>query len=223
MTIAEDKDGAARQWGVPPDCLEQEVWENVVRAWAMLHFPTNIRVEDPITRLLWDKLDELMVTSESTRWVVYDQKELWDQGGEIIGRTDLSIRHLSWRTQFYIVECKRLNIPADSQRKRADSNADNYVADGMTRFVTGQYSPEMPCGGMLGYVMDGDLPKARKAMESALDKHAPALVFPDKRRFGKCRFLPTSPQGGTTRHRRGRQRFVLHHLLVNVREQSAPR
>ena len=221
MTIAEDKDGAARQWGVPPDCLEQEVWENVLRAWSMLHFPTNIRVEDPITRLLWDKLDELMVTSESTRWVVYAQAELWERAGEIVGRTDLSFRHLSRRTQFYILECKRLNIPADVQRKRPESNADNYVADGMTRFVTGQYSPEMPCGGMLGYVMDGALQKARKAVESALDKHAAALVFPDKRRFGKCRFLPASPRGGTTRHRRGRQRFVLHHLLVNVPERTA--
>ena len=155
--------------------------------------------------------------------VVYAQMELWDRAGEIVGRTDLSFRHLSLRTQFYILECKRLNIPADAQRKRPDSNADNYVADGMTRFITGQYSPEMPCGGMLGYVMDGDLPKARTAVERALDKHAAALVFPDKRRFKKCRFLPASPRGGTTRHRRGRHRFVLHHLLVNVPDRAAHR
>lgn len=217
MIFAADQDGAARQWGVPPDCLEQEVWETVRRAWTMLKLPATIRAEDPITRLLWEKLDEMMVTAESTRWVVYAQAELWDREGEISGRTDLGFRHLSSRTRFYILECKRLNIPADAKRKRADSNADNYVADGMTRFVTGQYSPEMPCGGMLGYVMDGDIPKARAAVERALEKHAALLAFPDQRRFGKCRFLPNPPSGGATRHRQRGNRFVMHHLFVSVR------
>ena len=216
MTIAQDSRGAARQWGVNPDCLEREVWKNIEQAWSLLKLPAKIRAEDPITRLLFEVLDELMVADVCTPWVLYNQSERWDEAGEISGRTDLEFRYMARRHERYVVECKRLNIPADESRKRSSPNSENYVTDGVLRFVTKQYSAEMPCGGMLGYVMDGEIAKAREALDASFGKYDDALKFYDDRRFCGCSFLPSSPHGALTIHRRGVERFDVHHLLVSV-------
>ena len=53
--------------------------------------------------------------------------------------------------------CKRLNV-------KGASLAREYVREGMMRFVTGKYSPELPIGGMIGYVMDGNVEAASRSV-----------------------------------------------------------
>ena len=52
-------------------------------------------------------------------------------------------------------ECKRLNT-VSIEGKRTASQAGKYVEQGIVRYVTAQYSENLPYGCMLGYVMDGD-------------------------------------------------------------------
>lgn len=51
-------------------------------------------------------------------------------------------------------ECKRLNVPYKAKTRAL---AHEYVRDGLTRFVTGQYSNGLPLAMMLGYVMDAQV------------------------------------------------------------------
>lgn len=60
-------------------------------------------------------------------------------------------------TCYLAYEAKRLNVTMPSGFKALSGK---YVSEGLARYVTGKYSEGLPFGGMLGYVLDGDLPAA---------------------------------------------------------------
>ncbi|HVZ18093.1 MAG TPA: hypothetical protein VG897_13305 [Terriglobales bacterium] len=64
-------------------------------------------------------------------------------------------------------ECKRLNVPYKGKTR---SLALEYVRDGLTRFVTGQYANGLPLAMMLGYVMDAQLALAHERLKKALQR-----------------------------------------------------
>ncbi len=64
---------------------------------------------------------------------------------------------------YFCLESKRLNARVKGVMK---SLADEYVKEGMQRFVTGKYSRHVHHAGMLGYVLDGDV---ARAMANVLD------------------------------------------------------
>ena len=43
-----------------------------------------------------------------------------------------------------------------------------YVMEGILRFITEQYAENLPVGGMLGYVLDGDLLFAHSKIQAAI-------------------------------------------------------
>jgi hypothetical protein len=217
MTTSEEE-GGARAWGVHPGAWEEDVWGFVQRAWKTLSISPSIKKEDPITRLLFDALYELLNAPGDTDWWVQVQMEKWDPRGELTGRTDFSFFSPgpAPRGRHYTIECKRLNIATSKKRPRIRSNADQYVVNGMIRFLNGQYAAEMPCGGMLGYVMDGKTKAARAALEAEVSKRAATLSFSGASRFQPASFLPNAPSGGLTQHNRNGEAFTLHHLLFDV-------
>ena len=60
-------------------------------------------------------------------------------------------RYRRRQTVFFTVECKCLHVKRNSGFVHL---ADLYVKKGLQRFVDGRYSQGLPCGGMVGYVMD---------------------------------------------------------------------
>jgi hypothetical protein len=64
-------------------------------------------------------------------------------------------------------ECKRLNVP---YKKKTRSLAHEYVRDGLTRFVTGQYADGLPLAMMVGYVMDAQDTIAHERLKRALQR-----------------------------------------------------
>ena len=62
-------------------------------------------------------------------------------------------------------ECKRLNVPYKTKTRAL---AHEYVRDGLTRFVTGQYANGLPLAMMLGYVMDAQVALAHERLKKAL-------------------------------------------------------
>ncbi|NYG47933.1 hypothetical protein GGD67_005416 [Bradyrhizobium sp. IAR9] len=64
-------------------------------------------------------------------------------------------------------ECKRLNVP---YKKKTRALAHEYVRDGLTRFVTGQYSNGLPLAMMIGYVMDAQVIFAHERLKKALQR-----------------------------------------------------
>lgn len=73
------------------------------------------------------------------------------------------------------LECKRLNV-VRSQGKGRTTLARQYVEKGMMRFINGQYSNDCSVGGMIGYVMDGDVTAAQNAVISEIVKNVSALL-----------------------------------------------
>jgi hypothetical protein len=64
-------------------------------------------------------------------------------------------------------ECKRLNVP---YKKKTRALAHEYVRDGLTRFVTGQYANGLPLAMMIGYVMDAQVTFAHERLKKALQR-----------------------------------------------------
>ena len=78
-----------------------------------------------------------------------------------------------WPRDAYLAyECKRLNVMT---RTGWRSRAPEYVKDGVHRFVTEQYSEELPIACMLGYVLDGCVSAANRDVGAAIRSRA-ALV-----------------------------------------------
>jgi len=64
-------------------------------------------------------------------------------------------------------ECKRLNVPYKTKTRAL---AHEYVRDGLTRFITGQYSNGLPLAMMIGYVMDAQIAFAHERLKKALQR-----------------------------------------------------
>ena len=61
------------------------------------------------------------------------------------------------RGDIFRLKAKRLNVIKDGKRRAL---ADEYVKEGMQRFIDRKYSRKICHGGMLGYVLDGDIGRA---------------------------------------------------------------
>ena len=99
------------------------------------------------------------------------------------------------------------------QRK---SLADEYVKEGMQRFVDGKYSRHVRHGGMLGYVLDGDIDRAIANVSNCIRLHQAALRMEPPAELLRSRIRPDDPHTRETRHRRPNETiaFCLHHLFV---------
>jgi hypothetical protein len=89
-----------------------------------------------------------------------------------IGRKDLAFYPSFEEEIYFCLEAKRLNATVSGASK---SLADEYVKNGMQRFVDRKYSPQVRHGGMLGYVLDGDIPRAIANVGNCISLHHAAL------------------------------------------------
>jgi hypothetical protein len=68
---------------------------------------------------------------------------------------------------YFAFECKRLNVIANGTRRTL---AAEYVAQGMMRFVAGQYASSVHNGGMIGYVLDGKGDEAITSVDQSVQR-----------------------------------------------------
>jgi hypothetical protein len=107
-------------------------------------------------------------------------------------------------------ECKRLRI---SRKKHLDSGTTQYVENGMMRFIVGKYSKGLPDGGMVAYVMDGNVSAAIDAVGNAIEssKQIAAMSRPTK-----SRYLPAAPSVQESVHRIEGRELILQHVFLAV-------
>jgi hypothetical protein len=175
-----------------------------------------VKKETRITAVLKDALIEAYVAA-GRRWFVTPEEPITDpEFGTELGRNDLRFyppKHYG-QTIFLTVECKRLRVTTDSGFKHL---ADKYVDDGMQRFVDGQYASDLPCGGMLGYVMDNRLDDAFAKVQGEIDTRRSKLKMAAKGSFQTpSSTLPHYRWSADTFHQRADDKLCLHHLLVGV-------
>ena len=114
---------------------------------------------------------------------------------------------------YFCLEAKRLNARVRGVMK---SLADEYVKEGMRRFVAARYARRVVHGGMLGYVLDGDVPRAMSNVADNVRTSHPALGMDPPGRWTDSPIRPADPYAKETRHRRssGPSPFRIHHLFV---------
>jgi hypothetical protein len=134
-------------------------------------------LEDPITRDLIIRLrrddtirSHLIINSQ--RELLPDSPEEGDP--DPLGYLDIAVEFFIRNDQLCLaIECKRLNVARETGPP--ETLARKYVEEGMMRFVSGRYSAELPLGGMIGYVMDGDPGAAHAAIHREIERAAVML------------------------------------------------
>ena len=146
-------------------------WQVVARLPANAH-------EDAITKCLVDRLDADTVARGrfycDYQFVPIDRTR---DGSLTEDRfIDIALIARNDRSRYLAYECKKLNVRREGARR---SQAGSYVADGMMRFVTGQYAKGLPVACMIGYVMDGDLTFAYARIKATIGQNRSALRLQD--------------------------------------------
>lgn len=95
------------------------------------------------------------------------------------GQIDFALFWDTDREQYLAYEAKRLNV---STQKGTASLATPYIKQGVLRFVTEQYSKDLPVGCMLGYVLDGNITSIYPKVTKAIKENAKliGLLLPSK-------------------------------------------
>jgi hypothetical protein len=208
--------GKDRGWGLFPDGWEGEILQLVSDVWNDLTLPKAARLEPRITKLLTGAI-MARYEREERDWFCVPESPDWNEEGKEISRTDIRLyppgrkrRHVS-----LILEGKRLNTPA--------SRAAEYVgAGGMMCFIPTpkvpvKYAAGLPCGGMLGYVLDGNIHRAHSAVCKAIKSKCGPLSLTTDGEFRPLRLVNSHEFHGITKHQLPDRLFLIYHLLLPVR------
>ena len=114
---------------------------------------------------------------------------------------------------YFAIEAKRLRVRSISGKM--DAGNDDYVNDGMMRFVSGQYAPFMNAGAMLGYVYDRDITKARSGLEGYIKSREKELKLTSPKQLTRASILPDRAIY-ETRHGLTKRSFLIYHIFLAV-------
>jgi hypothetical protein len=114
---------------------------------------------------------------------------------------------------YFAIEAKRLRVRSTSGKM--DAGNDDYVNDGMMRFVSGQYAPFMKTGAMLGYVYDRDINKARSGVAGYIKSRGKELKLTSPKPLTRASILPDKAIY-ETRHRLKKRSFLIYHIFLAV-------
>ncbi|MGB3082545.1 MAG: hypothetical protein WBB86_06125 [Candidatus Omnitrophota bacterium] len=182
--------------------------ELILRSWES--FKTKVNLEDKITNKFYAHLIENKSRSTYFFTIVPRPAEI-DEQGEEIGEIDLKIICRNQEKTYFSFECKRLRVRFPSS---FHTLAGKYVTEGMYRYFNGQYARNLDKGGMLGYVMDGNIDVAVNNVEAAIDKRHSSLYMEENETL-KASACITSKQVKETIHKYGpTKRFTIYHVFL---------
>ena len=194
-----------------PDYLIPVIIDLVLDSWKRLPTPASDDHEVPITRRL-----VVMMRRHKNRWkrpfsIHAESDELNQETGDLLGRIDMRIFHGRREDVYFAFECKRLNVQSNGARS---SLAGEYADEGMARFVSGKYAGGLDSGGMLGYVMDGDLRSAMAAVRKAVEARRRELCMDSGGTLAVSSVFPKKARVKETRHRQAGKPFLIHHVFL---------
>jgi hypothetical protein len=114
---------------------------------------------------------------------------------------------------YFCLESKRLNVIKSGTPR---TYASEYVRFGMLRFVTGQYSKAVHHGGMLGYVLDGNVSDAIANVEGNIRQRHEELCMTPPGVFSASAVLNGDDRARETHHQRAHETsvFRIHHIFM---------
>lgn len=208
--------GAPAEWIDLIDPMVPVILSLVVTSWEEMPAQAADETEDNITLLLCRKLRQNKKARElpfQIRPQLVELDPMPDSGAEL-GRMDLVfIPRTDDEDIYFCLESKRLNVVKDGTPR---SYASEYVNAGMIRFITGQYSKAVRHGGMLAYVLDGDVSRAISNVEANIRLKYAALCMSAPGALVRSGILANDDRARETYHKRAHETelFRMHHLFM---------
>jgi hypothetical protein len=193
-----------------------EVMLLVLETWQKFSLHSEVRLEKRITAVFRDELINAYDAAGRSWFIALEDPITDPTFGTELGRNDLTFfpQHHHRQKIFFTVECKRLHVTTDSGFRHL---ADEYVKEGLQRFVEGKYSSGLPCGGMLGYVMDNRIAEAFARVCNEIKSRHHILKMKNAEMLrSPSSILPKQPQSADSIHHRADGVFAVYHLLVGV-------
>ncbi len=209
-----------------PTALRRELFHGGFGAQVMLlmletwqSFSLNhvgIRRENRLTALFRDALIKAYVAA-GRNWFVTLEDPITDPDyGTELGRNDIRFYPPKncGQTVYFTVEAKRLRVKTEHGFVHL---ADKYVKEGIMRFVDCKYSKSIPCGGMMGYVMDNQISQAFEAVRKEIASNCEVLKMQTTKNIQiPSKALPDYEWSADTLHDRTNEIFNLYHVLLGV-------
>jgi len=182
--------------------------ELILRSWES--FNAKVKLEDKITNKFYSHLIENKSRSTHFFTIVPRPAEI-DEQGEEVGEIDLKVIYRNQEKTYFSFECKRLRVHFPSG---FDTLAGKYVTEGMCRYFNGQYARDLDKGGMLGYVMDGNIDRVVNDVKTAIEKRRLYLYMQANETL-KASSCIASKQVKETLHKYGPTgKFTIYHIFL---------
>lgn len=206
--------GSPADWANLLDSLVPEILALVIATWEEMPPPAGDALENPMSDAFCERL-RAGRSRVNLPFIIWTQLvELDPAAGEDQGKMDIVFVPMVPREYIYFcLECKRLNVrTADGVRPYASE----YVRFGMLRFVRGQYARVVRNGGMLAYVLDGDVRAAMVNVEANIKSRLSELGMDAPGFLLASGILPNDERVRETLHRRlnGAEPITIHHLFM---------
>jgi hypothetical protein len=206
--------GSPEQWLSLIETQVPDILALVIETWEAMPPPAGNSLEDPVSELLCRSLRKSRNRCDLPFRIDTQLVELDPAAGQDQGRMDIVFSPPVPRENIYFcLECKRINVRGEDKVRPYFVE---YVRFGMFRFVRGQYATSVRHGGMLAFVLDGDVAGAISGVEinvrnlfTDLGMDAPGAFLTSTVRVNDARVRET-------RHRRAShaEPFVIHHLFM---------
>jgi len=194
----------------PDDCLPL-LFRVIVDEWPLFRRPERT-IENRITHNFVDHLRRTTRGKVPFGFQYRDKLTSADSDTEE-GEVDIIVRAGVDPLVFFGFECKRLRVLGKDGSIR--SEAGDYVGPGgMGCFLSGQYDGGGLSGGMIGYVMDGEVSKARTAVDDAIFAEKKNLKTHSPHRLSKVDPKIRCNELEQTIHDFREERLTIFHLLL---------
>jgi len=193
--------------------LVPSVLSYVIATWEQMPKPGPSDLEDAISIKFYSALVNAKNRNAHAFLIRYQDVEVDTDIAKETGRKDI-VFFPSHQEEIYLcLEAKRLNAFVSGIRR---SLADEYVKEGMQRFVDGKYARFVRHGTMLAYVLDGDIHRAMRNVEKNIRNRFVELRMDKNGGFVASTIRPDDPRTKETVHRRVNDKavFHIHHLFV---------
>lgn len=186
-----------------------EILQLVLATWEGFARDPSLRLEQRITNSFSHALERAYEEQGKSWFIVPEMQRTDPKTGKEIVRHDIRFFHrdVSGQRLYFVFECKRLNVL--NKRGKIVPNSAGYKA-GVLKFVMGTYGGGHPCGGMIGYVMDGKPASALITIKKLIRKNRGTLRLVPGSDYTFSSGVPY----GETKHDRSDGRFVIYHLLL---------
>ena len=188
---------------------------SIFQAGKTLRKKSPTEIENRLTRRLCIKLNQIQIFRDGPL-SIHPQQEILSSDPDKDtpeGYIDILVSCEFGSGVYFAIEAKRLRVRSTSGKM--DAGNDDYVNDGMMRFVTGQYAPFMKTGAMLGYVYDRDINKARSGVAGYIKSRGKELKLTSPKKLTQATILPDKAIY-ETRHGLKKRPFIIYHMFFLV-------